>query len=307
MIRPDEATGLLRKEIGDQWLRLEELCESFAKSAEWSMETDTIASDWELASRELERYKSGEDQETTYADGERYLYGRTISQILARIVRYVPERNLEKLGYALDQLREHTSFYPQFVDAQVSESIEEAVDQLRFLTPTLIYEPEQDQRALVEIPKVIINVNEFLAERVALKPELLRQMSPRRFEEFIAEIFDHFGYEVEVTSATRDGGRDLIAISRRHGILSKTLVECKRYVPPNKVGVGHVRQLLGTKTAEVATRGVIVTTSYFSREARKLEEQNKYVISLQDFDAISSWARGYGLPENSRGGEWVIP
>jgi HJR/Mrr/RecB family endonuclease len=37
-------------------------------------------------------------------------------------------------------------------------------------------------------------------------------LNRRLFEEFVAELFHEFGYEVELTKRTRDGGRDVIAI-----------------------------------------------------------------------------------------------
>jgi hypothetical protein len=38
------------------------------------------------------------------------------------------------------------------------------------------------------------------------------QVDARTLEEIVAELFDNFGYEVELTKRTRDGGRDIIAI-----------------------------------------------------------------------------------------------
>jgi hypothetical protein len=46
--------------------------------------------------------------------------------------------------------------------------------------------------------------------------EVLLQMASREFEELVAELWKRFGYEVELTKATRDGGYDVVAV--KHGI-----------------------------------------------------------------------------------------
>ena len=77
----------------------------------------------------------------------------------------------------------------------------------------------------------------------------LLNLSPRQFEEFIAEIRNRFGCEVERTKQTRDGGRDIIAVKRAEANC-RFLIECKRYDPKNKVGVSIVRELYGVKIHE---------------------------------------------------------
>src|SRR5213596_1199331 len=76
-----------------------------------------------------------------------------------------------------------------------------------------------------------------------------------------------------------------------HGIVSKLLIECKRYVPPNKVDVGLIRQLYAVKQIEHASKALLVTTSYFTRGARELEKQYLYELELKDFDAVVGWVR----------------
>ncbi len=66
-----------------------------------------------------------------------------------------------------------------------------------------------------------------VVQRIAKNPEAMRQLPPRQFEAFIAELLRGLGWEVQLTARTRDGGRDVIAIKTSER--QRLLVECKRY------------------------------------------------------------------------------
>ena len=70
--------------------------------------------------------------------------------------------------------------------------------------------------------------NSKLIDYFLQNPIAMKTMDRRKFEELVAELFSGFGYEVELTQKTRDGGKDIIAICNRHEIKSKYLIECKR-------------------------------------------------------------------------------
>ena len=92
-------------------------------------------------------------------------------------------------------------------------------------------------------------------------PDLLFQLPSRRFEELVAEILEKQGYEVDLTPASGDGGFDMYA-AKKDGLGNFLyLVECKRYTPPNKVGVEIIRAVNGVVQAKQATAGAVVTTS----------------------------------------------
>ena len=125
------------------------------------------------------------------------------------------------------------------------------------------------------------------------EPNTLRTLDRRLFEEIVAEIFDGFGYETELTAKTRDGGRDIIAVGNRQQIATKYLIECKRPDSGNPVGVGLVRQLLGVVEDEKATKGLLVSTTYFSPDAKAFEERNEWRLQLNDFEHITAWIAQY--------------
>lgn len=85
----------------------------------------------------------------------------------------------------------------------------------------------------------------------------------REFEEVIGEAYKRQGYQVEQRGGNEpDGGIDLIL--RKKGEM--VLVQCKHW-EAEQVGVKIVRELYGVVAAEGATKGIIVTTGYFTRDA----------------------------------------
>ncbi len=136
-------------------------------------------------------------------------------------------------------------------------------------------------------------VNSKLIEYFLKNPKYLRSMKPRDFEELIAELFDGFGFDVELTQSTRDGGYDIVAIGNQHIAASKYLIECKRYAEANRVGIQPVRSLYGVVNDEGATKGILVTTSSFTQPAEDFIERNKWVLEGKAFDDIVNWLREY--------------
>ena len=142
---------------------------------------------------------------------------------------------------------------------------------------------------------VVVNeqVGANLVKRFHKNPKAMRLMDRREFEELVAELFDGFGYHVELTQRTRDGGIDIVAVGHKDGIGTKYLIECKRPEPNKTLGVGLVRELLGVKTHEKATKAILATTTHFSADARLLERQHKWELELKDFNDIVDWIDQY--------------
>jgi len=135
-------------------------------------------------------------------------------------------------------------------------------------------------------------VGRHLVEHFIHYPEEMKLMNRRKFEELIAEVFDGFGYEIELTKQTRDGGRDIIAVRHRE-VETRYLIECKRPDPGNPVGICPVRELYGVKTDEGATKAILATTAYFTRDALLFFERNKWDLESRDYDGIIEWLKMY--------------
>jgi len=155
--------------------------------------------------------------------------------------------------------------------------------------PLIILDVRRVERfATVFIPDIEFEIFKFFQKY----PEKLYSISPRKFEEFVASLFKHHGFEVSLTPATRDGGFDILAV--HHSELTDdmvSLVECKRYAPDRPVGIGVVQRLLGTVEQVRANKGVLVTTSFFTSPALKAAELTRHKIALKDYLSIVDWLK----------------
>ena len=135
----------------------------------------------------------------------------------------------------------------------------------------------------------VSDVNDELLKLLNKNPNYLYQLSPRKFEEVVAEILARKGYDVKLTSATRDGGKDIYVAQKTDLGSFLYVVECKKYSPPKKVGVSVLRDLYGVISKENLTAGIIATTSYFAKPAQEFQQDIKSKMTLIDFDSIKQW------------------
>lgn len=136
---------------------------------------------------------------------------------------------------------------------------------------------------------IFVSAFEQLARAIAVESSALLSLSPRGFEEFVAELFYRNGFTVELTARSRDGGKDIIAMRSELNIPLKVIVECKRYSPENHVGIDVVQRLYGVKVAERAAVGIVATTSSFTKPALEFESTHPLDLSLKDGNAILEW------------------
>lgn len=132
-----------------------------------------------------------------------------------------------------------------------------------------------------------------IVDHLLRHPNKLRTIDRRGFEELIAELFDGFGYNVELTKRTRDGGKDIIAVSHNCIIHQKYLIECKRPEPGNPVRINVVKNLHATKIDEGANKAILVTTTHYTRDARSYGERHPIELQLNDFHDLMEWLRRY--------------
>ena len=145
---------------------------------------------------------------------------------------------------------------------------------------------------------MIITVNDLtkdLISRLKACPHDVRNVPPRRFEALVAELLRDIGCEVQLTPFSRDGGRDILAALATPLGRILALVECKRYAAHRKIGTDIVERFLWTiERKDEASLGIIVTTSFFSRGAKLLEERFRWKLKLRDYDHLQDWIGQYG-------------
>ncbi len=93
------------------------------------------------------------------------------------------------------------------------------------------------------------------------------------FEKAVGSVLTAYGYRnVRGTRRTGDRGVDLYAISPQG---ERVIVQCKRYSPGHKVSEPDMRNFLGAIVQHQAERGIFVTTSMFTENARELADQHR--------------------------------
>lgn len=139
----------------------------------------------------------------------------------------------------------------------------------------------------------IESVNAEFMAYVKSHPHSMCDVHPRRFEELIAELLASFGWQVELTSQTRDGGYDIFAIQpATAGVETPWIVECKRFRPDRPVGIDIVRALYGVKTDLRVGMAMVATTSRFSESVHSFKT-SRYDLALRDYEGIVEWLNDY--------------
>lgn len=261
------------------------------------------------------------------SDGERFALANNWSWPLRRVVPVLQNASakqagpLDDLKSRLERLQHSITFWDSASTAElyaevrllcerllipVNESRWLAIeDDLQFLAyyeeaverswanykGAVLFEAERSQ---VLVPQLIVPAHDYLLDLIRRDPQGLFGLTGRQFEELISEIFARRGFAVELTQATRDGGRDIIAIRQELDIPVKLIIECKRYAPERKVSLGVVQRLYGVKTAESANKAILATTSAFTSPAMQFAETHIWDLDLKGYDAIVKWIRETG-------------
>lgn len=144
--------------------------------------------------------------------------------------------------------------------------------------------PESDAEADSE--ESFLEVPEWEQRREALLARLLG-LSPHQFERVCRHLLTRVGFEdVQVTRPTSDGGFDGVGLLVVNPFVKTPFVfECKRYTSA-LVGVKDVRALQGKIHQGDAEKGAIITTSYFTSDARKEAYKPRSRIELVERDEL---------------------
>jgi HJR/Mrr/RecB family endonuclease len=102
----------------------------------------------------------------------------------------------------------------------------------------------------------------------------IHALSGQEFEHVIKALLTEMGFQAELTATTGDGGIDLIATLDKPFIGGRYLFQCKRYSDGNMVGASEVRDFYGAVMADRAIKGIFITTSDFTNQAKEFGTQS---------------------------------
>lgn len=203
--------------------------------------------------------------------GEHFRFGSDTVQILGHIIDHYEFLHIYPEDVSDEEIKENEEVNNKILSEIFVQDENKAID-------------NKNESAIITLSPINDNVLKYLSEN----PEALYQLSGNDFEIVMAELYSKLGYDVTRTQATRDGGKDLII--RKPEVLGDFIyyVECKKYDPKRHIGVGIVRNLVGTVTTDRVNGGILATTSFFSADARKFVLDNKLdcQIKMHDYNTI---------------------
>jgi HJR/Mrr/RecB family endonuclease len=153
-----------------------------------------------------------------------------------------------------------------------------------------LYDTDEPPSPLVE---VIHLVSDELIRYLQKRPADIYSISPRQFEELVAELLASFGCEVQLTASTKDGGYDIFAVSKDiSGMKTSWIIECKKYAADRKVGIEIARALYSVKTDLKVANAVLATTTHFTKGVKNFKA-SRYDFELRDYQGILEWINCY--------------
>ena len=159
---------------------------------------------------------------------------------------------------------------------------------------------DSDAKAAMTPDERIDELVRSMNRKLAL--ELLEQLRGKEaafFEHVVVRLLVKMGYGGSMEDAGRavgrsgDGGIDGIIKQDRLG-LDNVYVQAKRYAAENSVGAGEVRNLAGALQMHKATKGVLITTSSFTKDAITTARQIGTIV-LVDGEQLAQLMIEYDL------------
>jgi len=146
---------------------------------------------------------------------------------------------------------------------------------------------EEEKSSLLIVDRLPLR----LLSKILSNPKDIRNITPRQFEEFIAELLSELGFNnVILTPRSGDGGKDIIASHSVQGIPLTFYFECKKYAESNKIQLDTMRSLLGTVAhdSRKVNKGILVTTSTFTKGCKEFIMAESRVDG-KDYDGVLGW------------------
>jgi restriction system protein len=264
--------GLPKDEIEEQ--KIIEQCKAAREFKIFNEEIkDTIPSTGEMMIPYLELIR----------DGNAY----TASEITDKLVDYFKLSEEQRL-MKYDENKSDIIFLSKVRSVRYSLKKENYIDEVNKLTYQItneglelinesISEIDEEIEELEKVVDPLTIVKEKLDE---LKEELadnllkhLRNVHWMKFEDIVVELLTVMGYgDGKVTKRSNDEGLDGVIKEDKLG-LDNIYVQAKSYAANNSVGRDVVQSFSGALDGKGARKGVFITTSYFTENARKYAER----------------------------------
>lgn len=186
--------------------------------------------------------------------------------------------------------------YPDFVAWLRSRGLGDGPAEPGVVAPSRELEPD------VATPEERIEAARRELE-ASLKAELLdrvRAMPPAEFEGLVISLLVSMGYGqgsdelAQALGGSGDGGVDGVIYQDRLG-LDRVYIQAKRYREGNTVGPDAINSFIGALNIKRASKGLFVTASSFTRQAREHAERSTTHVVLVDGDRLAELMVRHGV------------
>lgn len=186
-----------------------------------------------------------------------------------------PRRNCHEITKAGKSL---LAQHPDRIDNTILAQFDTFTDWREQNTPSGQVNSQSQDRDLLEASQTPEDAIEAATRlmQTSLRDDLLAlllELTPQRFERVILDLLSAMGFgggrleNTHMTAMTGDAGIDGIIHEDALG-LDAVYIQAKRYAPENKISRPDIQRFVGSLNGEGATKGVFVTTSDFSRDAK---------------------------------------
>ena len=241
---------------------------------------DALARQFELTEEDLaERLPSG----TARTFVNRVAWASTHMKEAGLLVK--PRRGISTIT---ERGRTVLGEYPERVDMSVLEQFPEYVEfRTRSSGRRRVTQPVTAEQLPISTSTPEETIDTAYGEvRTALAGELLSRLverDDRFFEDVVLDVLVALGYggskpdAAERVGRSGDGGIDGVIREDTLG-LDAIYVQAKKWAPDRHVGPREIREFLGALQDVEATKGIFITTSSFSPEARELARRRRIVL-----------------------------
>ena len=180
--------------------------------------------------------------------------------------------------------------------AEIPEFVEFAKTKPKDPKPKGLETPFAEEKTPTErMDEAFSTINDALVEDLLSK---LHTVDPQRFEQIVVDLLVKMGYggnivdAGQVTRFRKDDGIDGVIKEDKLG-LDRIYVQAKRWTNP--VGKPDIHTFIGALSEQGANKGVFITTSRFSSEARAFKPKSDMKIILIDGRELCNYMIEYGV------------
>jgi HJR/Mrr/RecB family endonuclease len=214
------------------------------------------------------------------------------SEFILLIRKYIEEGDFFALKNRISDITNICSI--DFVSKSLFDNFGKYGEEIIFDIDSIINSISFDEyfeNIISEVPEVIKDLTEEMMFQISNNPDLIYNIDPFVFEEFIAKILTKFKMQVQLQKKTRDKGIDIIAFKDDFYTKNYYIFECKRYTPPKKVGLDIVQRLYGVKQWKHANKAFLVTSTLLTKDATEFCEQHCFDLQIVDYQELLKWLK----------------